>query len=69
VSVSVGIHADRLRELITNDLHKWVQRYLRDPDIDANAKVVAIGVFANAKRLLETTADLVAASEPPEVPP
>lgn len=65
----MGIHADRLRELITNDLHKWADRYMRDRDIDANARIEAMGVFANAKHLLEVTLDLVAKSEPPEVPP
>jgi len=64
----VGKHADRLREIIANDLHRWAGRYLEDRDIDANAKVEAMGVYANAKHLLEVAVDLVARSEPVEAP-
>lgn len=65
----MGKHADRLRELVANDLHRWAGRYLEDRNIDANKKVEAMGVYANAKHLLEVAVDLVTRSEPGEVTP
>lgn len=65
----MGKHADKLRELVENDLHKWVRRYAEDGAVDVNGKVVAMGVYANAKHLLEKAIALVAASEPVEAPP
>lgn len=60
----MGKHADKLRDLVKNDLHEWAKELQEDTAIDALDKAQAMGPFSNAVHLLEVTVGLVERAEP-----
>ena len=51
----MGKHAEKLRDIVNNDLHEWAKELQENGAIDALVKARAMGPFSNALHLIEVT--------------